>query len=254
MPAEYIPPNYIPQYAVEQAEKEKAIFLKNYSQAVTDFRYRFFYNERGDACLEYSITPKQGFHWEFTTWLGYTWTGGGGTIGNNDIVYLLTRKLQDEKEYRIEKRREDPVFREIEKIVLQIATEHNYDFRGVYGIQVKYRARNVKIASCDGYSDAVIKAFAKHPHVASVEKWSSDIGEHAWNVIVLKDGRRLYCDATWYDGNSIDKEGYVVDIPVRDPVNLTFDINEFNTLGGAIDASTGRVLSVHHGWRDAKKD
>ena len=77
-------------------------------------------------------------------------------------------------------------------------------------------------------------------------------GDHAWNVIILKDGRKLYCDATWYQGNSIDDEGYVVDIPAQNPVDLTFDIDEFNSLGGAINTATGKLLAVHFAWDDAK--
>jgi hypothetical protein len=118
---------------------------------------------------------------------------------------------------------------------------------------VKYRVPTVKKTVCEGYADAVSQAFNNHPLVARVETWSSAIGNHAWNVIVLKDGRELYCDTTWYDGNSVDDEGYVVHVPVQDPVNLTFDKNEFNSQGGAINTATGKALAVHFGWADAKK-
>jgi len=44
-----------------------------------------------------------------------------------------------------------------------------------------------------------------------------------------------------------------VDIPEQDPVNLTFDINEFNSLGGAVDNATGRLLAIHFAWPDARQ-
>jgi len=46
----------------------------------------------------------------------------------------------------------------------------------------------------------------------------------------------------------------VVDIPAQSPVDLTFDIDEFNSLGGAINSATGKKMTVHFAWNDAKKD
>jgi len=248
-----VPADYIPKYAVEEAEQFKAGFLRENSRSAADLNYRFFYNTAGQACLEYTVIAKSGYTWSSPTWVGFTWGNKSGYIGNNDITYTLTKKLDDAAQYRIEERRKDPVFREIEKVVLQIATEYNYDFESAYRIRVKYRRPNVKKAVCDGYSDAVSQAFKNHPLVTRVEKWSSTAGNHAWNVLILKDGRKLYCDTTWYDGNNIDAEGYVVDIPEQDPVNLTFDINEFNSLGGAVDNTTGRLLAIHFAWPDARQ-
>ena len=245
------PEGYVPQYALEEAEQFKADFLIKNSQSASDLQYRFFYDETGRACLEYTVTPKGGYRWPTSTWIGKWWGNSSGSIGNNQINYVLTRKASDEAEYRIEQRRKDAVFNEIERVVYQIALEYDYDFASAYGRSVRYRTASVKRAVCDGYADAVIAAFANHPQVAKVEKWSSRTGNHAWNVIVLRDGRRIYCDATWYDGNSVDSEGYVVNVPVRNPVNLTFDIDEFNSLGGATDNRTRRLLSVHFGWSDA---
>jgi len=144
------------------------------------------------------------------------------------------------------------VFNEIEKIIFKVATDYDYDFPSI-GISARYRNPNVRRAVCEGYAIAVTDALKNHPSVSAVETWTSTVGNHAWNVIVLKDGRRLFCDATWYDGNSIDSEGYVVNIPVRDPVNLTFDINEFNSMGGAINRATGRMVQVRFAWSDARK-
>jgi len=247
-----VPADYIPKYAVEEAERFKASFLRENSHAAADLTYRFFYNTAGHACLEYTVTAKNGYTWERPTWVGFIWENTSGSIGNNEIKYTRSAKLDDAAQYRIEERRKDPVFRDIEKVVLQIATEYNYDYESAYRIRVKYRRPNTKKAVCDGYSDAVTQAFKNHPQVTKVEKWSSTAGNHAWNVLVLKDGRRLYCDTTWYDGNNIDADGYVVDIPVQNPVNLTFDIDEFNSLGGAVNNATGRLVATHFAWPDAR--
>jgi len=251
LPSIAMPPGFIPQYAIDQAEQYKARFLQEYSEAASDLTYRFFYNRNGEANLEYTVIPKGRFNWSQTTWIGYTWSNMQGTIGLNEINYTLTKKASDEAEYRMEERRKDPAFSEIERIVLQIANEYDYDFPAI-GINARYRSPNTKRAVCEGFSDAITSAFRNHRLVSRVETWSSVIGNHAWNVIVLNDGRKIYCDVTWYDGNHIDEDGFVVNIPDRDPVNLTFDINEFNTLGGAINNATGRVLQVHHAWRDAR--
>jgi hypothetical protein len=246
--------DYIPEYAREEAERFKDNFLKENFFSASDLSYRFFYNNNGEACLEYTVTPRGNYRWPQPTWIGYRWSNHTGSIGNNLIRYTLTKKNHDEAQRRIEERRQDPVFQEIESIVYQIALEYDYDWASAYNIRVRYRNANVKLAVCDGYADAVTRAFENHPHVTSVEKWTSSAGNHAWNVLVLKDGRRLYVDATWYDGNNIDSECYAVSIPDRNPVNLTFDINEFNSLGGAINRANNRLVSVHHGWSDARME
>jgi len=151
--------------------------------------------------------------------------------------YTITQKKADEAEFKMEQRRKDAAFAEIEKGIIQIATEHQYDYPAA-GIPANYRNPNIKKVVCDGYANAVVEKFKNHPLVASVEKWISVIGKHAWNVIVLKDGRKIYADATWYQGNYIDEEGYVADYPFNpnkiDPTSLTFDINEFNSNGGGV--------------------
>ncbi|MCL2763393.1 MAG: hypothetical protein FWD36_09360 [Treponema sp.] len=250
-PSMAMPNDYIPRYAVEYAEEYKSDFLRTNSQAASDLQYRFFYNAKGEACLEFTVIPKGRYTWSTPTWVGYIWGNSSGSIGLNGIRYTMTRQLADAAEYRMEERRKDPVFQEIEKIVLQLAIEYDYDFQSL-GMPVRYRSPNVKRAVCDGYASAAVNAFRDHPLVHNVETWVSAVGNHAWNVLILHDGRKLYCDVTWYDGNTIDNEGYVVNVPQRSPVNLTFDIDEFNSLGGAVHGAHGRTISVHFGWPDAQ--
>jgi len=243
--------SYILEYA-RKAKDYKDNFLRKNSKSASDLHYRFLYNENGEACLEFTVTPKIGYTWPEPTWVGYTWGNTKGKIGNGEIKYSLTRKLKDGAQHRMDLRRKDAMFVEIEKVVLQITKDYQYDFKSAYGISVKYRRPNIKKAVCGGYASAVVEAFNNHPLLDKVEEWSSEKGNHAWDVLILKDGRKLYCDATWYQGNSIDERGYVVDIPIQNPVDLTFDLDEFNSLGGAIDKATGKLLAVHFAWGDAK--
>ena len=248
-----MPKDYVPEYAVKEARQYKKEFLLENSKSASDLKCRFFYDKKDNACLEYTVKPKAGYIFDEPTWIGYTWGNIYGSIGNGEIKYTLTKKLADRAQYYMNERRKDSAFREIEKVILQIAKTFQYDFQSAYGISVKYRKLNIKKAVCGGYSDAVSEKLKNHALVAKVESWSSSQGNHAWNVIVLKnEQRRLYCDATWYQGNNIDDEGYVVDIPVQNPVNLTFDLDEFNSLGGAINRAGRKLLQVHFAWADAK--
>ena len=248
-----IPKDYVPRYALREAWRYKKDFLQKKSKSASDLTYRFFYDEEENACLEFTVKPKTGYTFKKLTWVGCTWSNTCGYIGNGKIKFSLTKKLSDKAQYYMDERRKDFVFKEIEKAVLKIAKNYQYDFQSAYGISVKYRRPNIKKAVCGGYSDAVAEALKNHPLISKVESWSSAQGNHAWNVIILKNKqRKLYCDATWYQGNNIDEEGYVVDIPEQNPVNLTFNFDEFNSLGGAINTATGKLLEVHFAWPDVK--
>jgi hypothetical protein len=245
--------SFIPQYALDEAERFTAEFLTQNAASAASLSYRFLYNTQGEACLEYTVTARGGYVWSEPTWIGFTWGNIRGFLGEGNTDYTLTKQNDDAAAYRMEKRRKDSVFREIEHEIFQIALAYDYDFYAAYGKSVTYRTANVKKAVCEGYSAAVVEALQHHALVKEAEIWVSDKGNHAWNVIALRDGRKLYCDATWYDGNAIDDEGYVVHEPARNPVDLTFDIQEFNTMGGAVDSSSGKPIAVHFDWGDAQK-
>jgi|GEM_PF-2067259 len=246
-----VPEDHVPAYALAEGQRYRDDFLRKNAQSASDLRWRFFYDAEENACLEVTVTGKAGYTWDTPTWIGMRWSGGGGQVGNGEMNYTLTKKKADAAQYRLEERRKEAAFRELEEIVLGVAQAYDYDFAGAYGQSVKYRRAETRLAVCDGYADAVQRAFAGHPLVASVEKWAGH--KHAWNVVCLKDGRRLYCDATWYDGNSVDEEGFVVEVPQRDPVALTFDVEEFNSLGGAVDTATGKKVAVHFAWRGVQQ-
>jgi len=247
------PKKYVPSYAKEFAQEMKRKYPERY------IGLKFYYDEEENGVAEVLIEGEERIYHEGrkTTIVSVddwkpkqTWKKVGGVIGNGEIEYTLTRKRADEADQRMEQRRRDTVFAEIEKVIFQIATEYKYDYEKAYGREVKYRNPNTKKAVCDGYASAVIEAFKNNPLVEKVEKWTG--GNHAWSVIILKDGRKIYCDATWYQRQGIDSEGYVIDAIYKTPMDLTFDVEEFNTLGGAIDESTGEILKVHFAWEDAK--
>jgi hypothetical protein len=247
------PEGFIPKYAQDEVARFTAEFLRENAAAASGLSSRFFYNKQGEACLEYTVRPRGGYTWSKPVWIGFTWSNIRGFHGEGNTDFTLTKQNQDTADYRMEERRKDSVFWEIEQEIFQIALEYDYDFYALDGRAVKYRTPHVKKAVCEGYSVAVAEALQNHARVKEAEIWVSDKGNHAWNVITLHDGRKLYCDATWYDGNSVDDEGYVVHEPVRNPVDLTFDLQEFNTMGGAVNSSSGRPIAVHFGWGDARK-
>jgi hypothetical protein len=233
---------YTPKYITE--------YIDSMKQYKSFEKHRFFYDENENAIVEILMINTKDERKKRT--IKKTWIGGGGEIGNGEIKYTLTKKQRDEIEQRMEQRRENIIFTEIEKIILQTTAEYRYDWEKAYGIIIKYKNPNIKKGICNDYANAVLKAFENNPLIDKAEKWTSETGKHAWNVIILKDGKKLYTDATWYQGNGIDNEGYIIDIPRKNPVNLTFDLDEFNSLGGAIDGATGELLKVHFAWGDAK--
>jgi hypothetical protein len=245
-----VPAGFVPEYALKTAEQYKKDFLRQYAASASDLSYRFFYDENGNANLEYTVTPRGNYTWSQSTWTGYTWGNISGSIGLNTIRYVQTKQKADETQYRLEQRRKDAAFAAIEDVIYKIALETDYDYFGAFGMAVKYRAGVKRKAVCDGYADAVVAELRNHPLVRRVVKASSVRGNHAWNIVYLQDGRTLYCDSTWYDSNSIDSEGYVVHVPQRDGADLTFDVNEFNSLGGCDNSATGKTLQVHMAWPD----
>jgi len=251
------PKKYVPAYAKEFAQEMKRKYPERY------VGLKFFYDEEENGIAEVLLDSEEKIFYDkkgnvsgiarSNVWKPkQTWGKIGGVIGNGEIEYTLTRKKADEADQRMEQRRKDTTFAEVEKVIFQIATEYKYDYEKAFGIEVQYRNPNTKKAICDDFANAVIESFKNHPLIERVEKWTSTMGNHAWNVIILKDGRKIYCDATWYQKQGTDSEGYVIETVYKTPMDLTFDIEEFNTLGGAIDTNTGEILKVHFAWEDAK--
>jgi len=215
------PKKYFPPYTIEFTKAMKEKYQERY------IGRKFYYDEEENGVIEVLIEGEERIYHEgkktkivsTDDWKPrQTWGKIGGYIGNGEIEYSLTRKKADEADQRMEKRRKDTTFTEIEKIIFQIAAEYKYDYEKAYGKEVKYRNPNTKKATCNGYANAVVEAFKNHPLVEMVEKWVG--GNHAWNVIILKDGRKIYCDATWYQRQGTDNEGYVIEAIYKTPMDL----------------------------------
>jgi hypothetical protein len=238
-----VPKNYKPKYIADYMDSLKQ--KKSYEKS------RFYYDKEENAVVEAVLINWKDSRKKMTT--KRAWKGGNAS--SSTFKSYLSRKKMDIAEYRIEQRRKDTAFAEIERVILQIATEYKYDYETAFGIKAKYRNPNIKTATCDGFSNAVIEAFKNHPLINKIEKWTSKTGKHAWNVIILKDSRKIYTDVTWYQTqtSATDNEGYIIETPInKTPSMLTFDIEEFNSYGGAINNITGEILKIHFGWEDAE--
>jgi hypothetical protein len=241
---------FVPEYAADQATAFRDQFLDK-NQGAADITFEFTYI--GDnAVLNGNVVPKPGNQWVNATVYERTWAGRNGTIGLDSVKYKQSVKNIDLVASRLNERRKDPAFSDIEKTFFQLATDIDFDYWGAYTIRVKYRDPNQRIAFAAGYAQAVFDAFTSSPLVDSVEIWGGG-DNHAWNVINLKDGRKLYADLTWYDCNTLDKEGFVEHVPDRNGAYLTFDIDEFNSCGFAIDNATGKLVAHHFALENAKK-
>lgn len=97
----------IPQYVLDEAIQFRSDFLKKNSDSASNLSYGFFYDNRGNACLEATVTPKGNYTWKQETWIRQQWNGSSGAIGLGEIKYTKTQKNLDEAEIRIEERRKN---------------------------------------------------------------------------------------------------------------------------------------------------
>ena len=189
-------------------------------------------------------------------WSGKSWGRANEGItripgGDSNKAYVVTwdqyfKAFSDMHKFCFE----NETVRSIKKAVDQIVLETDYDypqlFRTPAGTQWVFHP-DVKYKSvCDGYANMVADRVSGIPGVEKVLKISSRIGNHAWNEILLSDGRVLYCDATWYDTNSYNVDpktgNYIIEHePWYFPTMLTFD-KELFSLGG-----------THYAWGDASQ-
>jgi hypothetical protein len=125
-----------------------------------------------------------------------------------------------------------------------VACAIDYDFKKAYGLTVKYRNNGHKLGVCDDYSDALFTLLVKNPNVKAVRKYAGQ--NHAWiECDTVKSGKTIYCDATWYDTNYQDAQGYVVDVPKESLQNITYDKRTFQYMG--TDPKTGKPVLQHIG-------
>ena len=180
-----------------------------------------------------------------------TFGGVTGEIGRGEIRYEVSMRGVHKAQREYEANLRDPPFRAVDGVLRRMSAEIKYDYRSAYGLEVKYRRPPQRLAVCSGYASRTAAYISADEdarrHVARVYVVSGD--NHAWNELELRDGRLLFADATWYQGQGVDGEGYLIENPECSAVDITFDRETFETLGGAIDLATKRLLRVHVGER-----
>jgi hypothetical protein len=163
---------------------------------------------------------------------------GGAKIGAEYGEYAKYRTLRFRWELKKESERlynTDPAYRAVIDVAKKMCKEIEYDwanFSGYHGAAVK-RTPGLVYAVCDGYADAAMEKLLSVDYVKTVEKWSLP-GIHAWNNVILKDGRRLYVDVTWFDNEHINHEtGKIYETDDYDWENITFhkDLFEHSNVG-----------------------
>jgi len=139
-------------------------------------------------------------------WGNYNGSSSIFTTYGEYAVYQTLKYKYEYKLYVDEQLKKDPVFAEIIKFAKKLSDEIEYDwgsFSGYTGAAVK-PTPGKKLAVCDGYANEVMEKALQINSVLSVERWTST--GHAWNVLNLADGRKLYFDLTWFDNEHINSE------------------------------------------------
>jgi len=124
---------------------------------------------------------------------------------------------------------QDSSLKMVYDILLSVAQDMDYDYNRV-GQRVKFATPMPLTGVCDDYANLLIARLhnANIPGVSNITKVSGQ--NHAW-VTLQYQNKTLYLDATWFDGNNIDKTGMVENIPRKDPCNMTFDNDIFTNHG-----------------------
>lgn len=121
----------------------------------------------------------------------------------------------------------DIAYKEIINTAKTLCNEIEYDWGNFRGYNGKFQpSPNKKQCVCDGYANIVCEQFLRFDFVTSVEKWIG--GNHAWNIINFMDGRKLYVDLCWFDGEMLDKEsGQIEESDMYNWLNITYNKEEF---------------------------
>lgn len=148
-------------------------------------------------------------------------------------IYGKHAKYQSLKyKYRTEEKvnwllNNDAAYREIIELSKFICEAIQYDwgnfetYKGLFS-----PSHGKRLAVCDGYANEVGNEFLKLPCVKSVEKWTG--ANHAWNVVNLIDGRKLYVDLCWFDNETLNEEtGEIEEKDDYNWLNVTYDYTEF---------------------------
>ncbi|MDR2210155.1 MAG: transglutaminase domain-containing protein [Spirochaetaceae bacterium] len=127
----------------------------------------------------------------------------------------------------------------------EVVTKLQYDWQDFLGIEehTYEQALRLGVGVCDVYASLVVTVLTKAGY--TVEKWSSETGSHAWNRVIMRDGRILYIDATWYD-NNYDNHPSIKNQEAYEPYYITYDRSFF-------EHGYHGTINMHGGWPDAVK-
>ena len=196
--------------------------IEKKSQKIT----KIIFNFNADGSLDvraYYINKDGEDDYDGSTWVESHSHGGDKCSDDRlDDIAIAQAKLNE--------MRLDPSLDKIYNRLLSVATDMDYDFSKIGITGVKYADPNILKGACGGYSNLLIERL-KEANIEGV----SDIVEvtsqnHAW-VTLMYNGKKLYLDGTWFDGNTVDEKGVVVNIPDKDPRYITFDEQIFTNYG-----------------------
>ncbi|MCL2720985.1 MAG: hypothetical protein FWD47_06555 [Treponema sp.] len=143
-----------------------------------------------------------------------------------------TLKFNWEYENEVERLlKTDPAYAEIVEFAKKLNSEIEYDYAnysGYSGAPV-IRTPGMRYLVCGGYADEVMDKALELKSVQAVKKWSSS--SHAWNELILTDGRILFFDLTWYSNKRIDHETGVIYEDSFNWKNVTFNEELFKYSG-----------------------
>ncbi|MDR0524614.1 MAG: tetratricopeptide repeat protein [Spirochaetaceae bacterium] len=185
-----------------------------------------------NAFSSYDKTPAGGnrFYNADPNYKAYTYTlpasyhnhlGGKCSLDRYDDIAISQAKLNE--------MRKDPALNKVYEVLLSCAQDMDYDWNRV-GRKATFVTPKPLTGVCDDYANLLIQRLtaAKIPGVTDITKVTGQ--NHAW-VTVQYQGKTLYLDATWFDTNSIDKNGVVDHVPYKDPREMTFDNDIFTNHG-----------------------
>jgi len=218
-------PAGIRKWVVEDFTREDMSWMENP-------KLNLWWGDDGKAYVEILCTVGEGQIESF----------GGGSYGYNwyELIKIygeyaakfqtlkFKHQLKVEAEQRIQN---DVVFAEIIEFAKQICDELEYDWNHYFA----YKGNTVKQTPgkkhvvCSGYASEFEKVL-QLKSVKSVQLWAAP--QHAWNVLILEDGRTLYVDTTWFDNQYINPiTGEITQLDDYNWSNITFDKEIFTYSG-----------------------
>ena len=180
----------------------------------------------------YVMAPKYQGAGNVTTWGQGAYYTGDETIYERFGEHAKYHTMKFRWSYRQscrERLSQDEAYAQVIAFASRLCDELEYDWGNfsAYRNAPAVRTPGKKYCVCDGYANEAMAGFLQLDCVQAVQKWTS--GNHAWNVILLTDGRTLYCDLTWFDNEHIDEQtGRIVQKEDYDWENITFDRELFN--------------------------